>query len=342
MDSNLSSPAGHLTHFSASQNSSLKSFSTDELFSELISRTAFSVKASTEKEGYLAHQLCSNLSRFSDVHLNRHSITNLKNVYSAFLRSDINHRLPIRDSTWVELGCGSINPWSFSFLLLALGAKRAIPIDLDPVGDSEQACRTLAEIVKILLVNPALIIGGDSAGISQQDILNNLRGFGLKELSDGSMSGIAESRLDYRVESVYALTVPHKSVDVVVSNAFFEHVPDVNRAVESIARITKPGGYGVHIIDTIDHWVYGAPDSGPLDFLKVDSAEPLVNGCNRVRPKEFPAIFEKHGFEVLHTSYGNVVSLTEDERRTFASPWSSMPLEDLTPTVINIVVRLVK
>ncbi|MEJ1165341.1 methyltransferase domain-containing protein [Variovorax sp. CCNWLW186] len=340
MDSKLSPPAGHLTHFGASQNSSLKSVSTGELFSELISRTSSDVKATTEEEGYLAHQLCGNLRRFSDVHLNRHSITNLKNVCSAFLRPNINHRLPIKDSTWVELGCGSVNPWSFSFLLLALGAKRAIPIDLDPVGDPGQACRTLAEMVKTLLVDPALIIGADLTGVSQQDILNNLHGFGLKELSDGSMSGIVESRLDYRIESVYALTVPRESADVVVSNAFFEHVPDVNRAVESIARITKPGGYGVHIIDTIDHWFYGDPDSGPLDFLKVDPAEPLVNGCNRVRPKEFPAIFEKHGFEVLHASYGNVVPLTEDERRTFAPRWSSMPLEDLASTLINIVVRL--
>lgn len=342
MDSRLSQPAGHLTHFGTSKNESLKSFSIGEIFSELIRRTSSNAKASTEEHAYLAHQLYSNLRRFSDVHLNRHSVTNLKNVCSAFLRPNINYRLPIKDSTWVKLGCGSINPWSFSFLLLALGAKRAIPIDLDPVGDKEQACRTLAEIVKTLLVNPALIIGGDSAGITPQDILNNLNGFGLEELSNGSVSGITESRLDYRLESVYELSVPHASVDVVVSNAFFEHVPDVDRAVESIARITKPGGYGVHIIDTIDHWVYGDPDSGPLDFLKVDSSVPLVNGCNRVRPKEFPAIFEKHGFEVLHTSYSNEISLTEDERRSFVSPWSSMQLEDLAPTVINIAVRLAK
>lgn len=342
MDSKLSQPAGHLTHFGASQNELLKSFSISELLSELLIRTTSNARAENEEQAFLSHQLCNNLRRFSDVHLNRHSIANLKNVCSALLHPNIDHSLPVKDSTWVELGCGSINPWSFSFLLLALGAKRAIPIDLDPVGDVGQACRSLAEIAKTLLVDPALVVGNHFLEITPQDVLNNLKGFGLSELNNGSMSGIAASRLDYRLESVYELTVPHASVDVVVSNAFFDHVPDVDKAVESIARITKPGGYGVHIIDTIDHWVYGAPDSGPLDFLKVDSKVPLVNGCNRVRPREFPAIFEKHGFEVLHTSYGNVVSLTEDERRTFAPPWSSMPLEDLTPTVINLVVRLMK
>jgi SAM-dependent methyltransferase len=342
MEARSSLPAGNLTHFGASQNELLRSFSTSDLLSELIGRTSSNAKASTEEQAFLGHQLCNSLRSFSDVHLNRHSVTNLKNVCSALLRPNINESLPVKDSTWVELGCGSVNPWSFSFLLLALGAKRALPIDLDPVGDPEQACRTLAEIAKTLLVNPASIIGNNSAGVAPQEVLDNLKGFNLEALSAGSVSGIPASRLDYRLESVYALTVPHASVDVVVSNAFLEHVPDVDRAVEAIARITKPGGYSVHIIDTIDHWIYGAPDSGPLDFLKVDSDQPLVNGCNRVRPKEYVAIFEKHGFEVLNTSYNNEVPLTEDERRTFAPPWSSMPLEDLTPTVINITVRLTK
>lgn len=339
MASESSQPAGHLTHFAAVQNESLKQFSISDLLSELLGRTDADAVASTEEQAFLGHRLSHELRRFSDVHLNRSSVTNLRNVYGALVRPQIDYRLPVKEASWVELGCGSINPWALSFLLLALGARQAIPIDLDPVGDPASACRTLAEVAKTLLVDPAAIIGRDAEEITAHDVLNNLEGFDLERLSRGSVAGLS-TRLGYRAESVYELTAPPASADVVVSNAFLEHVPDADRAVQALARITKPGGYGVHIIDTIDHWSYGDPSTGPLDFLKAESTQPLVNGCNRVRPKEFMSLFERHGFEVLHASYSNVVPLTEEERRTFVQPWSSMPIEDLAPTVVNLVVRL--
>ncbi len=342
MVSRISAPAGHLTHFALNQNESLESFSTSDLFAELIKRTCSDNQAESEEQAFLSHSLCANLHNFSNVHLNRYSVANLKNVYYALVHPNIDHRLPVKDASWVELGCGSINPWSFSFLLLALGAKQAIPIDLDPVGDSNLACLTLAEIAKSLLVNPASIIQGDCLKITPHEVVNNLYGFDLNKLSRGSVSGIPESRLSYRSESVYEMTVPKASVDVVVSSSFLEHVPDVDGAVAAIAGITKPGGYGVHVIDTIDHWAYGLSEIGPLDFLTIDSDEPLIHGCNRLRPKEFIAIFEKHGFEILFTRYGNPVSLTDDQRSAFIPPWSSMPVEDLKPTAINIAVRLRK
>src|SRR5208283_1255302 len=213
-DPNSSAPAGSLTHHALNQNESLESFSTSDLFAELIKRTCSGSKAESEEHAFLSHQLWTNLRSFSDVHLNRHSTTNLKNLYFALVRPvalllDSAHRLPIKDATWVELGCGSINPWSFSFLLLAMGAKQAIPIDLDPVGDSKSACLTLVEVAKSIFANPVSIIGyGDSAKITRREILNNLYGFDLEKLGKGLVSGIPKSRLSYRLESVYEMTVP--------------------------------------------------------------------------------------------------------------------------------------
>jgi SAM-dependent methyltransferase len=341
-DPNSSAPAGSLTHYALNQNESLESFSTSDLFAELIKRTCSDNQAESEEQAVLSHRLWTNLRNFSDVHHNRHSVAHLKSIYFALVHPNIGHRLPVKDATWVDLGCGSVNPWSFSFLLLALGAKQAIPIDLDPVGDSNLACLTLAEIAKSLLVNPASIIQNDCLKITPHEVVNNLYGFDLHTLSRGSVSGIPESRLGYRSESVYEMTVPQASVDVVASNSFLEHVPDVDGAVAAIAGITKPGGYGVHVIDTVDHRFYGHSEVGPLGFLTVDSDEPLIHGCNRLRPKEFIAIFEKHGFEILDASYSNLVSLTDDQRSAFIPPWSSMPVEDLKPTAINIAVRLRK
>lgn len=345
MNSDSSAPAGSLGHFASKQRESLESFSTGDLLAELIKRTGSGSKAESEEHAFLGHQLWTNLGSFSDVHLNRHSTTNLKNLFFALARPvalllNNDHRLPIKDATWVELGCGSVNPWSFSFLLLALGAKQVIPIDLDPVGDPKSACLTLSEVAKVILTNPESIIGWHSAEFTPNVILNNLNGFDLEKLSKGFLSGIPNSRLSYRLESVYEMTAPPASVDVVVSMSFLEHVADVDRAVAAIARITRPGGYGLHRIDTIDHWSYGHPEIGPLEFLNIDSDEPLIRGSNRMRPKEFIAIFEKHGFEVLDKSFGNLVSLTADERSAFIPPWSSMPIEDLQPTALDIAVRL--
>jgi SAM-dependent methyltransferase len=243
--------AGQITPYTSNQNELLGAFSTRDIIVELLHRTQ-SVQASTQELAFLGHQLWSTLLEFADVHSNRHSITNLKNVYIALARPNIAQRLPIRDATWVELGCGSINPWSFSFLLLALGAKQAIPIDLDPIADPSAACGTLAEMAKCLLINPALIVGTADL-ITPQEIFENLRDFDFEEIDRGSITGIPDLRLSYRAESVYDMSVPESSVDVVVSNAFLEHVPDVDGAIKAIARITKPGGFGVHIIDTIDH-----------------------------------------------------------------------------------------
>ena len=339
MQTASSQPAGSLTHYSLNKNESLKQISIIDLFSELVARTDLHMKASSQEQAFLSHRLWKNLQSFSDVFLNRHSLANIKEVYSALVRPNIEQHLPVKDATWVELGAGSINPWSFSMALLAMGAKKAVPIDLDPVGDSKAACCTLFEIAKAIIVDPASVVGSDGSGITPQEILNNLHGFNFAELSNGSISGIPSSRLDYRLESVYEMTLPEASVDVVVSNAFLEHVPDVSKAVKAIARITKPGGYGVHIIDTIDHWTYGVPGAGPLDFLKIDPDEPLVHGSNRVRPKEFVNIFERNGFEVLSANYGNPVPVTLKERSNFLAPWSAMAIDDLIPTLINIVVR---
>lgn len=337
-DQNLTAPAGHLTKYSSNPNPSLKEFSTKDIFVEIFTRTQSNLKAPTEELAYIGHEISQSLSAFADVHLNRRSLTNLRNVYSALACPNA-VSLPIHNATWVELGCGSINPWAFSFLLLAMGAERAIPIDLDPIADQSAACRTLAEMAKHLFIDPSLIIGPNDLKLTPTEIQHNLRDFNLAELNKGSVTGIPPSRLSYRTESVYNMSIPPGSADVVVSNAFLEHVPDVNKAIEAIARITKPGRYGVHVIDTVDHRIYGIPDTNPLDFLRINSTDQLIYGCNRLRPKEYVSIFEKNGFDVLDASYNNIVSLTEAEKSSFAPPWSSMSLDDLKSTVLNIVVQ---
>src|SRR5208282_4676890 len=105
MDPNSSLPAGSLTHYALNQSESLESFSTSDLFAELIKRTCSGSQAESEKQAVLSHRLWTNLRNFSNVHLNRHSVAHLNSIYFALVYPEIGHRLPVKDATWVDLGC---------------------------------------------------------------------------------------------------------------------------------------------------------------------------------------------------------------------------------------------
>ena len=87
--------------------------------------------------------------------------------------------------------------------------------------------------------------------------------------------------------------------DFVFSNSVLEHLPEPGAAIAEMARITRPGGVGVHIVDGSDHRSYANPAHHPLEFLTEQCAEPLLHGSNRIRPAEFLPLFQRYGFEVL-------------------------------------------
>ena len=95
--------------------------------------------------------------------------------------------------------------------------------------------------------------------------------------------------------------VPDGAFDLVVSNAVFEHVEDVPRAYRILARITRPGGLGIHQVDFRDHRDF----SRPLEYLTMPAqafAELFrdVHGeCgNRWRPAAMQTVIEEAGFDV--------------------------------------------
>lgn len=132
--------------------------------------------------------------------------------------------------------------------------------------------------------------------------------------------------------------IPDHSVDMVVSIAVLEHLYDVESAFSNLSRITKPGGFGSHMVDFRDHRDF----SRPLDFLLMGEVEfygkfKAAQGeiGNRYRPKEMQQCFESAGFQVkeflphMFTDEEYLTGFIKRLRKARKSRYCSYPVEDL-------------
>jgi ubiquinone/menaquinone biosynthesis C-methylase UbiE len=75
---------------------------------------------------------------------------------------------------------------------------------------------------------------------------------------------ISQGKYPYKVISLYSCplekisVVPDTTLDIVLSNAVLEHIYDLKSAFYHLARITKPGGFGIHMVDFRDHRDFSA------------------------------------------------------------------------------------
>jgi SAM-dependent methyltransferase len=283
----------------------------------------------------LGDAVCERLSSSLQVHENRFSPRRFHDLFWVFYRQLAEPRPPIAGATWLDLGCGSVNPLGMVFLMFLLGAKRGIAVDLDPVQDLERAARGLARLAAAMLEDPAYI--PCEFAVTRAQLAANLGDLDLARLQRGDTSGLQE-RFLYRNESASRLSLESGSIDVVMSNSFLEHIEQLDEVLAEIARVTARSGFGVHSIDGIDHHHYGNRALHPLDFLRRPQPG-MVHGSNRVRPLEFPAWFERHGMKVQQMIRLHTVPVTPEVIDSFAMPWRAMSREALETTTVVLVVR---
>ncbi len=141
--------------------------------------------------------------------------------------------------------------------------------------------------------------------------------------------------------------IPDHSLDVVISNAVLEHLYDLKPAFAYLARITKPGGLGLHTVDFRDHRDF----SRPLEYLLFGDKEfaKQFKGCrgefgNRYRPQEMSQLLEQVGFAIKDLQ---PITLVEDEylaeflerlRQAPKSRYRDYPVEDLRLMVGTFIV----
>lgn len=98
------------------------------------------------------------------------------------------------------------------------------------------------------------------------------------------------------------LQAPNETFDFVLSAAVGEHFYDIEAAFRQLARVTRPGGIGLHWIDLRDHRDF----SRPLEYLLMNDADFLkefvlrhAECANRHRAHEFEEVFRQVGFELI-------------------------------------------
>lgn len=332
----LARPDGALISLQAQPQPRLAGVSDWELGMEMLARlTARPETWRGNQNCWLGAKLQFALRKAFNVHENRFALRRYLDLYGV-LHGMVDAKLPLRDATFVDLGCGGVNPLGLLFVFLALGARRGIGVDLDEVQDVEAATMALADVASAMVIDSASIAWRHA--IPGDQVLRNLASFDLGKLRVGDPSGIDAERLRFCKDSLYAMSIGDSEADVVMSNAFLEHIPDVRRGVREIARITKPGGYSVHNIDISDHRRY-AGIAGPLDFLEEQAGAEMVAGSNRLRAHQFVEIFESEGFEVTTFAPREPAPMDALVRARFVEPFRSMKLEQLAPMMVLVVAR---
>jgi SAM-dependent methyltransferase len=317
----------------------LSNFSTLDIAGELYHRldTENEQNLTSNELINLLTKLQNQLDHKLDVFNNRFSLQWLQGLFYGNYLYWQKYDIPIANATYVDMGCGAINPFGFMFLFLMLGTKKCICVEPDSLQDPTFILQNITKIIPKILINPQKVIGNYQ--ITREEIINNIASFDLESLERGDWKGLDSNRLIYLQESITNNTILDNEADVIITNSVIEHLPDLDAAFKELSRITKKGGYGIHNIDGVDHYSYGNPDIHPLEFLKIDTEDTIIHLSNRIRPLSCAEIFEKNGFEVLEIRPYGKINVGGELRKTFVEPFSSMNQELLEVTQAYFLVR---
>lgn len=331
---------GRLTQARTVQNAELAKFSELEIATEFLRRLDLPIGADNrvalDELQILGERIRDRLEARFDLETNRWSIPAAA-LLIHFVRDCMQkHRLPVEGAVHVDLGCGSQNPYGRMFLHLLLGAKQAYCMDLDPPQDVAKAVRQLARLATGAMFRPAVLF--PHLPVDPVRCMQNVADFDFARIEKGDPSGIP-SRLRHLQRSILDTGLPAASADCVFTNSVLEHMPDLDALMRECARITRPGGYGVHGVDFRDHRHYADANVHTLQFLCEGQGEAMVSGCNRLRRHEVIAACERNGFDVVEAASWDAFAVTPEFRQRLVAPFRAMSDEQLSHRWVSFLVR---
>lgn len=185
----------------------------------------------------------------------------------------------VRDKVIFELGPGP--DLGIGLILLAMGAKKYIAMDVHPLLEQTSPIfySRLLDTIKI--------------EFPESDI-NSLQQELSKCLSD------KDARLQYVVDPTFSLLNIQENVDIVFSQAAFEHFDDVPRVISELDKILNKGGYLIAEIDLKTHtgWIR---DRDPLNIYRYSdwywNLLKFKGSPNRRRSCEYVDMIKKNGWQ---------------------------------------------
>lgn len=133
------------------------------------------------------------------------------------------------------------------------------------------------------------------------------------------------------------IDLSNESIDVVFSNAVYEHVSDPDSSIWEISRLTKKWWYWIHTIDFRDHIF----DQQSLYFLTI--SDKIFNflfknawaWVNRKRYSDFVKMFEKYWFEILEIEIINKFDeITINKYKNQLNKYSNTDLKNVSARFI--------
>jgi len=226
-------------------------------------------------------------------------------------RKALGNGVDLRGKTILELGPGP--DLGVGLVLLALGAKSYTAVDRHPL-----AATTPKQFYDELIATIRSKIPDTDEKQLGQEIEKLMAGFktpfrhsGLTRIGrNGNLSDSGQARmtdseknssnLQYICRDDFSFAdIPNRSIDVIVSNAAFEHFDDIADVIKRVSMVAKPGARFVADIDLQTHSrIVRAHD--PLNIYRFRNGwyalGKFVGAPNRVRPQAYQKALESNGW----------------------------------------------
>ncbi len=195
----------------------------------------------------------------------------------------------VRGKRVLELGPGS--DLGVGLYLLAKGAAEYSAVDVNNLVESVPDAFYTELFAYLRNKDPELEVDGLQAEL---DVL--------KKGQKGRLNYLLRDDFDI------AAALADRQVDVVFSQAAFEHFDDIDATVASFSKVAAPGARAIILVDLKTHsrWIR---DKDPVNIYRFpDWLYRLYyfRGIpNRVRPNEYKAAFERHGWHDVRLEPGN-------------------------------------
>lgn len=223
--------------------------------------------------------------------------------------------VPVAGATVLEFGSGWLPLIPMLFHLA--GAGRLILTDIERLMDARTEAMARARVIARLDDIAAAL------ATPRETLLARLDSFA------------ADYRVPWNPEAH-----PAEDVDLVISRATFEHVPEdqLRFFLAQFHRILRRGGATCHVVDNSDHWQHRDASISRVAFLRYEETDRVwrlaqVNPQgfqNRLRHSDYLALLEAAGFRILRAEGRPDPQCLEDLKRLpLASRFRGRPAEDL-------------